>query len=110
MKMTLPLIKKETTQLKLEILILQKVCHKSKMLIGFGILVMRRFMTQISKKAISCKSSLNVNYSTVRLSQKGMTYDTLFAWFFLVHKGAFLRLPLLDAPNIRITIPYDLES
>ncbi len=49
---------KEITQLKFEILILQKVSHKSKMLIGFGILVMRRFMTQISKKVITLEIKL----------------------------------------------------
>ncbi len=43
---------------KPKILILQKVSHKSKMLIGFGILVMRRFMTQISKKATTLEIKL----------------------------------------------------
>jgi hypothetical protein len=63
---------------KPEILILRKVCQKSKMLMGFGILVMRRFMTQSGKTDRWVKSGLTLTTTIVRMSQKRMIYDTLF--------------------------------
>jgi hypothetical protein len=58
---------------------------------NYETLIMRRFMRQIAKKATSLKSRLNLTTSIIKLSQKGMIYDTLFSLFLLFHKGAFMR-------------------
>ena len=63
------------------------------MLMTFGILLLRRLMRQIAERAIPSKSGLNLITSTNKVSQKGMTYETLFACFRLFQKGAFLRQP-----------------
>ncbi len=54
--------------------------QKSKMLKSFGILVMRRLMRQIPKKVIPLKSDLKATKSIIKVSQKGLTYETLFSW------------------------------
>jgi hypothetical protein len=48
------------------------------MLMGFGILVMRWFMTQSGKSARRLKSGLSRTAAIVRMSQKRMIYDILF--------------------------------
>jgi len=53
------------------------VSQKSKMLKSFGILVMRRLMRQIAKKVTPLKSDLKTTKSIIKVSQKGMTYETL---------------------------------
>ncbi len=72
------------------------------MLGSFGILVLRRLMTQKRKSEWRTESGLTITAAIVRVSQKRMTYDTLFVWFSLFQKGAFLiRRKLLFRPYVQ---------
>jgi hypothetical protein len=75
------------------------------MLESFGILVMRRLMTQKGKNDKWLKSGLSKSASTIRLSQKRMTFETLLACFCLFHKGAFSRLVIVFLTSQQLQTP-----
>jgi hypothetical protein len=66
-----------------------KASQKSKMLMTFEILVMRRLMKQIGQNAITQKRGLKLNKSTIKLSQKRMDYETFLSLNFSCQKVAF---------------------